>query len=121
MPHISSCLLVAEGGIVAGSTLVALVRHALYLRRGANYSLGNALAGGAVGGLLGAAAGTALCVVRDGTANPGGGFVSAWLFRLLPFGAIGIAEGAVIGVVVGVVTALIASRSARRAARRPPV
>jgi hypothetical protein len=121
MPHISSCLLVAETGIVAGATLVALVRHGIYLRRRANYSLGNALAGGAIGGLLGAAAGTALCVVRDGTANPGGGFAAAWLFRLLPFGALGIVEGAVIGIVVGIVTALIASRSSRRAARRPPV
>jgi hypothetical protein len=120
MPHIRSCLLIAEGGIVAGATLIALARHALHLRRGANYSLGNALAGGAVGGLLGAAAGTALCVLRDGTANPGGGWMAAWLFRLLPFGALGIVEGAVIGVLVGVVTALIASRSARRAARRPP-
>jgi hypothetical protein len=120
MPHIRSCLLIAESGIVAGAALVAVVRHALHLRRGANYSLGNALAGGAIGGLLGAAAGTALCVVRDGTANPGGGWAAAWLFRLLPFGALGIVEGAVIGVVVGIVMAVIASRSARRAARRPP-
>jgi hypothetical protein len=112
--HIRSCILIAEAAIVAGAVLVAVVRHAVYLRRGANYSLAAALASGAIGGLLGAAGGTALCVVRDGTANPGGGWMAAWLFRLLPFGALGIVEGAVLGLVVGVAMAWIVSRSARR-------
>jgi hypothetical protein len=120
MPHIRSCILLAEGGILAGATLIAVVRHALHVRRGANYSLGNALGTGAIGGLLGAAAGTALCVVRDGTANPGGGWLAAWLFRLLPFGALGIVEGAVLGVVLGIAMAWLVARSARRAAGRPP-
>jgi membrane associated rhomboid family serine protease len=71
---------------------------------------------GAIGGLLGAAGGTALCVVREGTANPGGGWVAAWLFRLLPFGVLGIVEGAVVGLVVGVAMAWIVSRSRRRSA-----
>ena len=119
MSHISSCFLIAEAGIVAGATLVGVARHALHLRRGANYSLGGALGGGAAGGLLGAAAGTALCVVRDGTANPGGGWVAAWLFRVVPFGAIGLVEGAVIGVVVGIAVAWLATRSARRSLRTP--
>ena len=117
MPHISSCILIAEAGILAGSLLVAVTRHGLHLRRGANYSLADALGSGAVGGVLGAAAGTALCVVRDGTANPGGGWVAAWLFRLLPFGGLGLIEGAVIGLVVGVAMAWMVSRSARRSAR----
>ena len=117
MPHISSCFLVAEAGIVAGATLVGVTRHALHLRRGANYSLGSALVGGAVGGLLGAAAGTALCVVRDGTANPGSGWAAAWLLRLVPFGAIGIVEGAILGVVVGIAVAWVATRAARRATK----
>src|SRR5918999_1747962 len=112
--HIRSCILIAETAIVAGAVLVAVVRHGLYLRRGANYSLAPALARGAIGGLLGAAGGTALCVVRDGTANPGGGWMAAWLFRLLPLGVLGIVEGAVLGLVVGVATAWIVSRSARR-------
>jgi hypothetical protein len=114
--HIRSCILLAEAGIVAGAALAAVVRHALYVRRGANYSLANALGTGAVGGLLGAAGGTALCVVRDGTANPGGGWMAAWLFRLLPFGVLGVVEGAVLGVVVGVAMAWIISRSRRRSA-----
>jgi hypothetical protein len=117
MPHIRSCLLIAEGAIVGGAALVAVVRHALHLRRGTNYSLANALGSGAVGGLLGAAAGTALCVVRDGTANPGGGWVAAWLFRLLPFGGLGIVEGAVVGLVVGIAMAWIVARSTRGSAR----
>src|ERR687893_479949 len=112
MPHIRSCLLVAEGAIVGGATLVAVVRHAWYLRRGANYSLANALGSGAIGGLLGAAGGTALCVVRDGTANPGGGWMAAWLFRLLPFGGLGLVEGAAIGLVAGVAMAWFLTRSA---------
>lgn len=115
--HIRSCVLIAEAAILAGAVLVAIVRHGLYLRRGANYSLAAALGSGATGGLLGAAGGTALCVVRDGTANPGGGWVAAWLFRLLPFGALGIVEGAVLGVVVGVAMAWIVSRSRRRSTR----
>ncbi|MFN2566621.1 MAG: hypothetical protein ABR499_16615 [Gemmatimonadaceae bacterium] len=117
MPHIRSCLLLAEGGIVAGAVLISVVRHALYLRRGANYSLADALGSGAIGGVLGSAAGTALCVVRDGTSNPGGGWVAAWLFRLLPFGGLGIVEGAVIGVVAGVAMAWFVARSARRSTR----
>ena len=84
------------------------------MRRRANYSLADALASGAVGGVLGAAAGTALCVVRDGTSNPGGGWVAAWLFRLLPFGGLGLVEGAVIGLAVGVAMAWLFA-SARRA------
>lgn len=112
--HIRSCILIAEAAILIGAALVAVVRHGLYLRRGANYSLAAALGSGAIGGLLGAAGGTALCVVRDGTANPGGGWVAAWLFRLVPFGALGIVEGALFGVVVGVAMAWIVSRSARR-------
>jgi hypothetical protein len=112
--HISSCILIAEAAIFAGAALVAVARHGLHLRRGANYSLAAALGSGAIGGFLGAAGGTALCVVRDGTANPGGGWVAAWLFRLLPFGALGIVEGAVFGVVVGVAMAWIVSRSTRR-------
>jgi hypothetical protein len=114
MAHIRSCILIAESAIVGGAALVAVARHAWYMRRGTNYSLANALGSGAAGGFLGAAAGTALCVVRDGTANPGGGWLSAWLFRLLPFGALGLVEGAVIGVVVGVAMAWIVSRRARR-------
>ena len=120
MPHIRSCILIAEGGILAGAVLIAVARHALHLRRGANYSLADALGSGAVGGLLGAAAGTALCVVRDGTSNPGGGWLAAWLFRLLPFGGLGIVEGAVIGLIVGVTMAWVVSRSSRRRAARPP-
>ena len=115
--HISSCLLLAETAIVAGAVLVAVARHGLYLRRGANYSLAAALGSGAIGGLLGAAGGTALCVVRDGTSNPGGGWMAAWLFRLLPFGAIGIVEGALLGVVVGIAMAWIVARSTRRSTR----
>jgi hypothetical protein len=114
--HIRSCILIAEGAIVAVAMLVAVLRHGLYLRRGANYSLAAALGTGAIGGLLGAAGGTALCVVREGTANPGGGWVAAWLFRLLPFGVLGIVEGAVVGLVVGVAMAWIVSRSRRRSA-----
>jgi hypothetical protein len=114
MPHIRSCLLVAEGAIVGGATLVALGRHAWYLRRGTNYSLASALGSGAMGGFLGAAGGTALCVVRDGASNPGGGWVAAWLFRLLPFGALGLVEGAVIGVFAGLTMAWFVSRRARR-------
>ena len=121
MPHIRSCLLLAEVGIVGGSVLVSVARHALHLRRRANYSLADALGSGAAGGLLGAAAGTALCVARDGTSNPGGGWLAAWLFRLLPFGGIGVVEGAIIGVAVGVAMAWATSRSARRASRRPQV
>jgi membrane associated rhomboid family serine protease len=114
--HIRSCILIAEAAILAGAAFVAVVRHGLYLRRGANYSLAAALGSGAIGGLLGAAGGTALCVVRLGSTNPGGGWVAAWLFRLLPFGVLGIVEGAVLGVIVGVVMAWIVSR---RSARRP--
>ncbi|MFN2566650.1 MAG: hypothetical protein ABR499_16760 [Gemmatimonadaceae bacterium] len=114
MPHIRSCLLVAEVAIVAGAALVAVARHALHLRRGANYSLADALGGGAVGGLLGAAAGCAICVARDGTANPGGGWLAAWLFRFLPFGGLGIVEGAVVGLLAGVGIAMVAARRARR-------
>ena len=114
MAHIRSCLLFAESAIVGGATLVALGRHAWYLRRGANYSLASALGSGSVGGFLGAAAGTALCVVRDGTSNPGGGWIAAWLFRLLPFGALGVVEGAVVGVVAGLAVAWLVSRRARR-------
>lgn len=114
MAHIRSCVLLAESAIVGGAILVAAGRHAWHLRRGANYSLASALASGALGGFLGAAGGTALCVVRDGTANPGGGWMSAWLFRLLPFGGLGIVEGALIGVVVGVTIAWVVSRRARR-------
>jgi hypothetical protein len=115
--HIRSCILIAEGGILLGAALVAIVRHGLYLRRGANYSLAAALGSGAIGGLLGAAGGTALCVVRDGTSNPGGGWLAAWLFRLVPFGALGIVEGAVFGLVVGIAMAWIVSRSTRRPTR----
>jgi hypothetical protein len=115
--HISSCFLLAETAIVAGAILVAVVRHGIYLRRGANYSLAAALGSGAIGGLLGAAGGTALCVVRDGTANPGNGWIAAWLFRLLPFGAIGIVEGALLGVVAGIAMAWIVARSTRRSTR----
>jgi hypothetical protein len=115
--HIRSCVLIAELAILFGAALVAVVRHGLYLRRGANYSLAAALGSGAIGGLLGAAGGTALCVVRDGTANPGGGWIAAWLFRLLPFGALGILEGAVVGLVVGIAMAWIVARSARRSTR----
>jgi hypothetical protein len=114
--HIRSCILIAQGAIIAGAMLVAVLRHGLYLRRGANYSLAAALGTGAIGGLLGAAGGTALCVVREGSANPGGGWVAAWLFRLLPFGVLGIVEGAVVGLVVGVAMAWIVSRSRRRSA-----
>jgi hypothetical protein len=114
MPHIRSCLLIAEGAILGGAALVAVTRHALYIRRGANYSLANALGSGAVGGFLGAAGGTALCVVRDGTANPGGGWLSAWLFRLVPFGGIGIVEGALFGAIVGIAMAWAVSRRRRR-------
>ena len=117
MPHIRSCILLAEAGIVAGAALVAVARHALHLRRGENYSLADALASGALGGVLGAAGGTALCVVRDGAANPGGGWLAAWLFRLLPFGGLGLLEGAVIGVVIGIAVAWIVSRSRRRSTR----
>jgi len=119
MPHIRSCLLLAEGGIVAGAVIVSVVRHALHLRRRENYSLADALGSGAVGGVLGAAVGTALCVVRDGTANLGGGWLAAWLFRLLPFGGLGIVEGAIIGVAVGIAVAWRAARAARRSARPP--
>jgi hypothetical protein len=114
MAHFRSCVLIAEGAILGGAALVAMARHGLYLRRGANYSLANALGSGAVGGFLGAAGGTALCVVRDGTANPGGGWLAAWLFRLVPFGGLGILEGAVVGVVVGITIAWFVSRRARR-------
>jgi hypothetical protein len=114
MPHIRSCMLIAESAILGAAALVAVTRHALYLRRRANYSLANALGSGAVGGFLGAAGGTALCVVRDGTANPGGGWMAAWLFRLLPFGALGVVEGALVGVIVGIAMAWIVSRRARR-------
>src|SRR5918999_1716056 len=107
--HIRSCILIAEAAIVAGAALVSVVRHGLYVRRGANYSLANALGSGAAGGLLGAAGGTELCVVRDGTANPGGGWLAAWLFRLVPFGALGIVEGAVLGLLAGVAMALVVS------------
>jgi hypothetical protein len=119
VPHIRSCFLLAEAGILTGAVIVAVARHAVHLRRGENYSLADALGGGAVGGLLGAAGGTALCVVRDGTANPGGGWVAAWLFRLLPFGGLGILEGALIGVVVGVAMAWLVARRARRSTGRP--
>lgn len=114
MPHIRSCLLLAESAIVGGATLVAIGRHAWYLRRGANYSLASALGSGAIGGFLGAAGGTALCVMRDGASNPGGGWMAAWLFRLLPFGALGLVEGAVIGIVAGLAVAWVVSRRARR-------
>src|SRR5918999_4944950 len=97
MAHISSCFLLAEGAIVTGAVLVSVARHALHLRRRENYSLAAALGSGSIGGVLGAAAGTALCVVRDGTSNPGGGWLAAWVFRLLPFGGLGLIEGAVIG------------------------
>jgi hypothetical protein len=114
MPHIRSCLLVAESAIVGGAALISVARHALFLRRGGNYSLANALGSGAVGGFLGAAGGTALCVLRDGTANPGGGWMAAWAFRLVPFGALGIVEGALIGVIVGLAMAWAVSRRRRR-------
>jgi hypothetical protein len=112
--HIRSCFLIAEAAILAGAALVAVVRHGVYLRRGANYSLAAALGSGAIGGLLGAAGGTALCVLRDGTANPGGGWIAAWLFRLMPFGVLGLVEGAVFGVIVGIAMAWIVARSTRR-------
>jgi hypothetical protein len=115
--HIRSCLLIAELAIFAGAVLVAVARHSFHLRRGTNYSLAAALGSGAIGGLLGAAGGTAYCVARDGTANPGGGWAAAWLFRLLPFGAIGLVEGAVFGVIVGIAMAWIVSRSGRRSTR----
>ena len=121
MPHIRSCLLLAEGGIVAGAVLVSVVRHALHLRRRENYSLADALGSGAIGGVLGAAAGTALCVGRDGAGNPGGGWLAAWLFRLLPFGGLGIIEGAVIGAVAGIAMAVVAAKSARRSSGPPKV
>lgn len=114
--HIRSCILIAEAAILGGAALVAVVRHGLYLRRGANYSLAAALGSGAIGGLLGAAGGTALCVLRHGAANPGGGWIAAWLFRLLPFGVLGIVEGAVLGLMVGIAMAWIVSRSRRRSA-----
>jgi hypothetical protein len=120
MPHIRSCLVVAESAIVAGAAIVAVTRHVVHLRRRANYSLADALGGGAIGGLLGAAAGCALCVARDGSANPGGGWLAAWLFRLLPFGIAGIVEGAVIGVVLGILVALMSARSARRSGGHSP-
>jgi hypothetical protein len=116
MPHIRSCILIAESAILGGAAIVAVARHALYLRRRANYSLANALGSGALGGFLGAAGGTALCVVRDGTANPGGGWLAAWLFRLLPFGALGIVEGAIFGVIIGIAMAWVVSRRVRRSA-----
>lgn len=118
MPHISSCLLLAESTIVGGAVLVSALRHGLAVRRSANYSLANALGSGAAGGFLGAACGTALCVVRDGTANPGGGWMAAWLLRLVPFGAIGIVEGAVLGLLTGIVVAWAVARRTRRSAGR---
>ena len=111
--HIRSCLLIAEAGIILGAVLVSILRHGLYLRRGANYSLAAALGSGAVGGVLGAAGGTAYCAVRDAAA-PGTGWVGEWLFRLVPFGVLAIIEGAVLGVIVGVAMAWIAARTARR-------
>jgi hypothetical protein len=113
MANLGSCLLVAQIAILVGATVVALGRHAVRLRRRANYSLADALGGGSVGGVLGAAAGCAICVLRDGTTGPRGAWVVPWLFRLVPFGVAGLLEGAVIGLVLGVIVALVASRARR--------
>jgi hypothetical protein len=114
LANLGPCLVVAQVAILAGAALVALGRHALRLRRRANYSLADALGGGAVGGVLGAAAGCAVCVVRDTTAGARGAWVLPWLFRLVPFGIAGLLEGAVLGVVLGLIVALIAARARQR-------
>lgn len=79
---------------------MASVRQFVHQRRRETYGLSDALGAGAVGGVLGAAAGAALCVVRDGTSNPGGGGLDAWLLRVLPMAGFGLVEGAAIGVAV---------------------
>jgi hypothetical protein len=113
MGSLGPCLVVAQVAILAGAAIVALARHALRLRRRANYRLADALGGGAVGGVLGAAAGCAVCALRDGAANARGEWVAAWLFRFVPFAVAGLLEGAVVGVVLGLIVALVAARARR--------
>ena len=114
MANLGPCLVVAQVAILGGAALVALSRHALRLRRRANYSLADALVGGAVGGVLGAAAGCAVCVLRESATSARGGWLVPWLFRLVPFGIAGLLEGAVIGVVLGLIVALVAARAKQR-------
>jgi hypothetical protein len=112
--YLGSCLLLAQVATLVGAAVVALGRHSLRLRRRANYSLADALGGGAVGGVLGAAAGCAICAVREGVVGPRGSWVVAWLVRFVPLGIAGLLEGAVIGLVLGVVVALTAARAKHR-------
>lgn len=97
MPHLRSCLPLAASATAVGALVVAgwyTLRH-----RQRSFGLSDALRRGAVGGLIGLAVGVALCVLRDGIAQPGGGAIGAWVGRFLPFAGPGVIAGAIFGVV----------------------
>lgn len=99
MAGLRSCFLLAEVALVVGASAWTLARFVTLRRRTEAYGLSDAIGAGAVGGMIGMAAGAALCVLRDGAAHAGGSWLG-WASRILPFGGLALLEGAAVGVAV---------------------
>ncbi len=97
MSHLHSCFLLAELALVVVAGAWSLARLVILRRQTGGYGLSDAMSAGAVGGLIGMAAGGALCVLEAARAD---GRWFAWAARLLPFGGLALLEGAAVGVAV---------------------
>jgi len=74
-------------------------------RRTGAYDLSDALSAGIVGGMIGFAAGAALCVLGVEAARPVGGWRWALVGQFLPFAGLALLEGAAVGVAMAFVVA----------------
>jgi hypothetical protein len=99
MPPLHSCLPVAAGATAVGGVVLAAWRTLRHRNRAEAFGLSDALGAGAAGGVVALAAGAALCVLRDGTTDPWGGAIGAWVGLFLPLAGPGLIAGAALGAV----------------------
>ena len=116
MTGLRTCFLFAQIALVVGASAWSLARLTALRRQAGAYGLSDAIGAGVIGGLIGMAAGGALCVLLHDTSLSGGNLV-AWATRLLPFGGLAIIEGAAVGTAM----AFGLDRLTRRPNATPPV
>ncbi len=97
MAHLRTCIPLAASVSAAGAIALASWRLLRQRRRELDFALSDALGAGAVGGLIALVVGVTLCVLKDGSSQPGGGVVGALLGRLLPLAGPALVGGAILG------------------------
>ena len=109
-----SCILVTQLALIACAVMANVARQALHWRRNESYGLGDAVGSGAIAGACGIALGAAICVIRDGASQAGGGWLAAWAKISLPLAGLGLIEGAAFGAASAFALTMLSAKWGRK-------